>query len=181
MQVRNLSGEMTLSPVSCSSCLLSHFISWLLLLSPVSYSCLQSHLLSPSPVSCLLSPVFPLLFYVFCRLFHSPVSHLIFHQSWADVSTLRFSRPRHIIDTCIAPFVTASRLSHLLRIQMHSVDAMGEDTTVLKKKRTWKTRMTWRRDVDANDATRKQIFANKVHNRLSRIRSFLFSKRAICS
>ena len=86
MQVRNLSGEMTLSPVSCSSCLLSHFISWLLLLSPVSYSCLQSHLLSPSPVSCLLSPVFPLLFYVFCRLFHSPVSHLIFHQSWADAS-----------------------------------------------------------------------------------------------
>ena len=132
MQVRNLSGEMTLSPVSCSSCLLSHFISWLLLLSPVSYSCLQSHLLSP-PISRLLSPVFPLLFYVFCRLFHSPVSHLIFHQSWADVSTLRFSRPRHIIDACIAPFVTASRLSHLLRIQMHSVDAMGEDTTVLKK------------------------------------------------
>ena len=132
MQVRNLSGEMTLSPVSCSSCLLSHFISWVLLLSPVSYSCLQSHLLSP-PISRLLSPVFPLLFYVFCRLFHSPVSHLIFHQSWADVSMLRFLRPRHIIDACIAPFVTASRLLHLLRIQMHSVDAMGEDTTVLKK------------------------------------------------
>ena len=100
MQVRNLSGEMTLSPVSCSSCLLSHFISWLLLLSPVSYSCLQSHLLSPSPVSCLLSPVFPLLFYVFCRLFHSPVSHLIFHQSWADAS---------------ASFAPASHLSCLHR------------------------------------------------------------------
>ena len=124
-----------MSPVSCLpfpySCLLSHS-SVSFLLSPVSYSCLQSHLLSP-PISRLLSPVFPLLFYVFCRLFHSPVSHLIFHQSWADVSTLRFSRLRHIIDACIVPFVTASRLSHLLRIQMHSVDAMREDTSVLKK------------------------------------------------
>ena len=103
-------------------------VSSLLLLSPVSSSVSFSYL--TSIVSSLPSFV---LQYVFCRLFHSPVSHLIFHQSWADMSVLRISRPRHIFHVCMVSFVTASRLSHLLRIQMHSVDAMGEDTTVLKK------------------------------------------------
>ena len=133
MQVRNLSGEMTLSPVSCSSCLLSHFISWLLLLSPVSYSCLQSHLLSPSPISRLLSPVFPLLFYSMSSVAYfillSPISYFI----RAGLTRPRLLRLHHIFHVCIASFGTASRLSHLLHIQMHSVDAMGEDTTVLKK------------------------------------------------
>ena len=99
----------------------------LLFLSLVSSSVSFSYLMS------IVSSLPSFILYVFCRLFHSPVSHLIFHQSWADMSALRFSRPRHIFGACIASFVTASRLSHLLRIQMHSVDAMGEDTTVLKK------------------------------------------------
>ena len=129
IQVRNLSGEMTLSPVSCSSCLLSHFISWLLLLSPVSYSCLQSHLLSP-PISRLLSPVFPLLFYmssVAYFILPSPISYFI----RAGLTCLRYVFRARV--TSLVPALRLSWPHHVFRIQMHSVDAMGEDTTVLKK------------------------------------------------
>ena len=111
MQVRNLSGEMTFSPVSCSSCLLSH-------------------LLSPSPISCLLSPVFPLLFYmssVAYFILPSPISYFI----RAGLTCLRYVFRARV--TSLVPALRLSWPHHVFRIQMHSVDAMGEDTTVLKK------------------------------------------------
>ena len=78
MQVRNLSGEMTCSPVSCSSCLLSHLLSsflshvyclqsslfyFICLLSPISFSRLPSHISSE-------------LGWHVCVAFFAPASHL---------------------------------------------------------------------------------------------------------
>ena len=117
-----------LSPALPVSCLISY---------PDSFSCLQS----PTPVSSLifcllLSHVYCLQSSLFCFMSSvayfillSPISYFI----RAGLTRPRLLRPHHIFHVCIASFGTASRLSHLLHIQMHSVDAMGEDTTVLKK------------------------------------------------
>ena len=126
------------APVSC------------LISSPDSFSCLQS----PTPVSSLifclllLSHVYCLQSSLFCFMSSvayfillSPISYFIRagltrpRLSRPRLSRLHLSRPRllrlhHIFHVCIASFGTLSRLSHLLHIQMHSVDAMGEDTTV---------------------------------------------------
>ena len=55
---------------------------------------------------------------------------LVRAESWADASVSRLShpRPRHIFRIRVASFA-----SFVHPTRMHSVNAMGEDTTVLKK------------------------------------------------